>query len=970
MAGGTLAVTPREFIARWHNSALKERSAAQQHFLDLCRLLDEPTPAEADPTGRDYAFEVGASKTTGGRGFADVFKRGHFGWEYKGTKANLDVAFAQLQRYAIALDNPPLLIVSDIGTTIRIHTNWTNSVSKVYGIAIAELENPEKRGWLKAALSDPDALRPAKTRQQLTEEVAGEFARLARSLRERGHDPERVAHFINRLVFCMFAEDVKLLPDGLFTRMLERAHETPEAFEAFARDLFVAMKSPGGRIGFERIAWFNGGLFDDDLAFALTREEIAIVRHAASQYWGDIDPSILGTLFERGLDPDKRSQLGAHYTDRDKIMMIVNPVIVEPLTREWEAARAEIADLMGKAGAGKGVTTRARNRAQAVLDRFLKRLAGVRVLDPACGSGNFLYLALRALKDLEHRAQVEAEALGLPRAFPRIGPEVVKGIEINPYAAELARVSVWIGEIQWMLKNGFAAAQNPVLKPLDTIECRDAILNGDGTEAKWPDADVAIGNPPFLGDKLMRDRLGSDYTDMLRATYAGRVPGGADLVCYWFEKAREQINAGTMRRAGLVATNSIRGGANRIVLDRIADTVRIFDAWADEDWTVDGAAVRVSLVSFVRKDEDTLPIRLDGRFVPKIFSDLTAGADDLTRARALDENDNVAFNGVSKKGKFDIEGKIARSWLTLPLNPNGKSNAYVLCPWINGIDVVRRPQDRWLIHFNSMAEQHAALFEAPYAWVLEYVRPDRCASNSTMERRDWWLLARRAPAMQSALTPLSRYIVTPEVAKHRVFIWVDRRVVPDKNVVVIARDDEVTFGILHSQFHAAWSLRLGTTLEDRPRYTSSTTFRTFPFPEGLTPDIPAANYAADPRAIAIAAAARRLDELRENWLNPADLVRREPEVVPGFPDRVLPIDDEAARILKKRTLTNLYNERPAWLGHAHRALDEAVAAAYGWPAGITDDDALARLFALNQDRARRSGGEATPKRKKAAPPVP
>jgi len=289
----------------------------------------------------DYGFEVGASKTTGGEGFADVFKRGHFGWEYKGTRANLDTAFAQLQRYAIALDNPPLLIVSDIGTTIRIHTNWNNSVSKVYDIAISDLEDPEKRGWLKAALSDPEALRPTKTRQELTEEVAGEFAQLARSLRERGHDPISVAHFINRLVFCMFAEDVKLLPDAIFTLMLQRAMEDPTEFESFARDLFGAMKV-GGRVGFQRVAWFNGGLFDDDTAFALTKVEIKIVQDAAARYWGDIDPSILGTLFERGLDPDKRSQLGAHYTDRDKIMMIIDPVIITPFRQNGRHIGAKL----------------------------------------------------------------------------------------------------------------------------------------------------------------------------------------------------------------------------------------------------------------------------------------------------------------------------------------------------------------------------------------------------------------------------------------------------------------------------------------------------------------------------------------------------------------------------------------------------------------------------------------------------
>ncbi len=844
---------------------------------------------------------------------------------------------------------------------IRIHTNWTNSVSKVYEIAIADLEDAEKRGWLKAAFSDPDVLRPTKTRQELTEEVAGDFAHLARSLRERGNVPEQVAHFINRLVFCMFAEDVKLLPDAIFTRMLDRALEDPAEFQSFARDLFIAMKA-GGRIGFEKVAWFNGGLFDDDLAFDLTKEEIKIVHHAASRYWGDIDPSILGTLFERGLDPDKRSQLGAHYTDRDKILMIINPVIVEPLTAEWEVAKAEIAALMEKAATSKGATgTRARNQAQGILDRFLKRLADYRVLDPACGSGNFLYLALRALKDLEHRAQVEAEALGLPRGFPQIGPEVVKGIELNPYAAELARVSVWIGEIQWMLKNGFAASQNPILKPLDNIECRDALMtwvpndNGGGEwiEARWPEADAVVGNPPFLGGKLIRSELGGDVVDRLFNLYRGRVPAEADLVVYWVEKAASAIRDGKTTRAGLVTTNSIRGGANRRVLDDITDDMSIAAAWADEPWTIEGAAVRVSMLAFGRLREGEIP-HLDGKPVSRINADLTATDFDLTKAARLTENTNVAFMGDTKGGAFDVPGDLARHWLRLPLNPNGRANSDVLKPWINGLDVTRRPRDMWIVDFGwEMPEADASLFEKPFAHVLDNVKPIRASNNRELYRRFWWRHVEARQGMWEALTGCTRFIVTPRVSRHRVFAWRELPTVADSATIAIARDDDTIFGILHSRFHELWALGMGTWLGvgNDPRYTPTTTFETFPFPEGLTPDVSAAAYADDPRAIAIANAARRLNELRENWLNPSDLVRREPEVVPGFPDRTLPVSEEAAQVLRKRTLTNLYNERPAWLDHAHRVLDEAVAAAYGWPANFPDEEVLSHLFTLNQERA-------------------
>ena len=385
----------------------------------------------------------------------------------------------------------------------RIYTHWTNSVSRVHEFGLDDLADAAVRNKLKWALSDPERLRPGETRQALTERAAAAFASLAQGLRERGHDPRVVAHFVNRLVFCMFAEDVGLLPNGMFTRMLEHARRRPGEFVDLARDLFGAMAG-GGRVGFEEVAWFDGGLFDDDSALSLEQAEIETVLATADLDWSEIDPSILGTLFERGLDPRKRAQLGAHYTDRDKIMLIVEPVIVRPWLAEWKAAKVEIAACLERAEAAKSRAARNRQRGQAerLLNVFLGRLRRFTVLDPACGSGNFLYLALHALKDLEHRVQLEADAMGLPLTFPEIGPANVKGIEINPYAAELACVSVWIGEIQWMRRNGFSESRKPILKPLDTIECRDAVLTPEGGEPDWPEADVVIGNPPFLGTKL------------------------------------------------------------------------------------------------------------------------------------------------------------------------------------------------------------------------------------------------------------------------------------------------------------------------------------------------------------------------------------------------------------------------------------------------------------------------------------
>ena len=968
---------PHDFIDKWRDAALTERASSQSHFNDLCRLLNIEEPVSADPEGSWFTFEKGATKTTGGKGWADVWRRGCFGWEYKGPGRDLDAAFAQLQRYAVALENPPLLIVSDIAR-IRVHTNWTNTVQEVTQFTLDDLRDGANRDRLRSAFTDPEAWKPRRTRQRLTEEAAERFAGLATRLRDRGHDAQTVAHFVNRLVFCLFAEDVGLLPGRMFQKMLEACEHKPGEFAGHARTLFTAMKD-GGLVGFERVPWFNGGLFDDDTALALERADIADLLKAARLDWSGIDPSILGTLFERGLDPDKRSQLGAHYTDRDKIMQLVEPVVRAPLLGEWEATHARIRELLDNAprdtaehlrsSAEIARATRAWNEARRLKAGFSERLRNFRVLDPACGSGNFLNLALTTLKDVEHRANLDCEALGFERSAPVTGPENMLGIELNPYAAELARVSVWIGEIQWMRRNGLDASRNPVLRPLENIECRDAVLAPDGTRADWPDADAVVGNPPFVGAKLMKRRLGHEYTVTLRNAYADNLPGFSDLVCYWFERARQLISEKKLIRAGLVATKAIAKNTNLPVLKSIHKEMTIFEAHTNEPWIVDGAAVRVALVCFSDQVGSNGEVRLNGEKVESINPDLTSGLN-KTATKILPENRNVVFVGIQKSGPFEVAGQLARKWLTMPLNPNGRSNADVLRPTLGGHAITQGRQDAWLIDFpRGISEADASLWEAPFTYLdTALYDPDQPSFGLLKEFRQgvrdwqpkeqWWTTYWPRPDVRAKLANLSRYLVTPMTSEHRVFIWERLPLIPDNNTIIIARDDDASFGIIHSCFHEIWSTLIGNKMGvgNQRRYNPDTVFQTFPFPEGLTPDIPAADYADDPRAQAIATAAARLNELRENWLNPPDLVDRVPEVVPGYPDRILPKDDAAAAVLKKRTLTNLYNARPGWLDHAHRDLDAAVADAYGWGedwrAGrLDDDEILARLFALNQARA-------------------
>lgn len=971
---GDRPMTPQQFVTKWRESSLKESAGSQEHFIDLCRMLGERTPAESDPSGQWYAFEKGATKTGGGDGWADVWKRGCFAWEYKGKGKDLRQALRQLKLYAGALENPPLLIVSDM-EKIEIHTNWTNMVQETRVFSFDDLLDANKRKPLKQAFSESavEELKPGRKRADLTADVASEFVKLAQSLRARGHNAEKVAHFVNRMVFCMFAEDVELLPNKLFKKLLEVSRDDPERFVEHASRLFATMKE-GGSFDLSKIEWFNGGLFDDDTALPLTRDDIKTALTAANQDWSNIDPSIMGTLFERGLDPDKRSQLGAHYTDPEKIMMIVNPVIIEPLSREWGRVKADIASELEKRATARsaGAKTQAFNRAKSLKIEFLERLKRFRILDPACGSGNFLYLGLKALKDIEHRVNLECEALApeLAREFPTVGPENMLGIEINPFAAELARVSVWIGEIQWMREHGFDASRNPILKSLDNIKHHDALLNDDGTEYKWPPADAIIGNPPFLGAKLMKGRLGVAETERIRAAFAGRLPGFTDLVCYWFEKSRVMLEAKITQRVGLVATKAIAKNTNLPVMRRISEVADLYDAWSNEPWIQDGAAVRVALVCFADPDSDISSMRLDGQTVDKINPNLTSGQD-ISIAEVLDANEGVSFLGIQKSGPFDVSGATGRSWLQEPLNPNGKPNSQLLKPYMNWDELSRRDDHRFLIDFErGLSEAQAAQFQAPF----EYLRSAQYDPGSTTDTRTlvearstardeharerWWELYWPRPEMRRAIQGLSRYLVTGETAEHRLFVWLSLPLLPDKNLIVFARDDDVFFGVLHSAAHEAWATGIGNRMGvgNQRRYNASYIFETFPFPEGLTPDIAASQYATDPRAVAIAAAAKRLNELRENWLNPPDLVKQVPEVVPGYLDRLLPKDDAAAAILRKRTLTNLYNERPTWLANAHRDLDKAVAAAYGWidwGDGLPDDVILERLFKLNQERAAR-----------------
>ena len=904
---GFSKMDPGDFIAKWVDSPFGEKQASQEMFTDICKLVGHPTPGEyGDPNA--FTFE----KWVPG-GFADAYLEGRFGWEFKSSDDDLADALNQLLRYQVHLKTPPLLIVSSFNT-IRIQTNFPGMETVRHEIPVAGLDQPAQLRKLQWAFFSPSELRPNRTVDTVTKETADLFQAIVEDMEQHAADPEKLARYLNQIVFCLYAEDAGLLPGGPFSQVVHQLYRDPSAFDSAIGNLFQQMAG-GGMFGATRIAHFNGDLFSDAETVELSDSALQRLEEATNRNWRNIEPSIFGTLFERALDASKRAHLGAHYTSADDIMLVVEPVVMAPLRAEWEEVQREVGNLLVEED---------RDAARVRLAAFQQRLFDVEVLDPACGSGNFLYLALRSLLDLEKEVIDFAAANDWKDMRPTVKPDQMLGLEVNAYAAELARTALWIGYIQWHQNNGFPYDHSPLLTPLSSIRRTDAILaDGDVAnlcEPDWPPAEFIVGNPPFLGHVPFRAQLGDDYVDAVYSVYGDRIPNSSDLCCYWLEKARDQIEKGKTRRAGLLATQAIRFQSNRRVLSRMKETGDIFAAISDQDWILDGATVHISIICF--DDGSETHRTLDGQEVSQINADLTAGLD-LTHARPLPENRNIAFQGIGKVGDFDIPESLAIEMLAIP-NPHGKPNSAVLKRWINGTDITQRPRNVWVIDFGvDMPEQEAALYEAPFEYVKDKVMPGRVKNKMKWRADNWWLHGYPAATMRKELFPLQRYIGTPKVAKHRFFVWLAKDMLPSNLVIAIANDNDYMLGILSSSVHELWARRVGSQLrevESGGTYTPTTCFETFPFP-----------HPTNEQQEAIAEAARNLNELREGWLNPEGAAESE---------------------LKKRTLTNLYNARPTWLQLAHEQLDKAVSAAYGWPDGLSDGEILERLLALNLERAK------------------
>ncbi|HON30528.1 MAG TPA: class I SAM-dependent DNA methyltransferase [Ottowia sp.] len=1019
----------RAFIARWQGVAASELATAQSFVIELCALLgvERPHPSAAQDYmfERPVTFQHGDGSTSSGR--IDCYRRGHFVLEAKKLKApghtrgfddGMLRARGQAEGYARALPaaegRPPFVLVVDVGNLIEVYAEFSRSGGtytpfpdpRSHRIALADLAEPRIRQRLRLIWSEPDALDPARISAQVTRAVSDQLARLARSLEDSGHAPHAVAAYLSRCLFSMFAEDVELLPAGSFLGLLQTHQRQPATLRQMLRILWADMDRGGFSAALAgQVLHFNGKLFkgahEDGYSLPLTPAQVELLIAAARANWREVEPAIFGTLLERALDPAERHALGAHYTPRAYVERLVLPTVIEPLRADWTSAQAAALVLAHEAASLQGRAADARlAEARAELQKFHHQLCTTRVLDPACGSANFLYVTLEHLKRLEGEVLNQLHELG--HAQDQLGFEgetvtlqQLLGIELNPRAAALAELVLWIGWLQWHIRaRGNAAVAEPVVHDYRNIDCRDAVLAWDAQEpahdaagqprtrwdgvtykrhpvtgepvpdeaaqvpqwrylgarpAAWPRADFIVGNPPFIGAASMRAALGDGYVEALRAAWP-EVPESSDFVMYWWQRAARQVAAGQARRMGLITTNSLRQTFNRrVVQAALAAGTHLEMAIADHPWVdfAGNAAVRIAMSVLAPGEGEgellTVTDERPGEFGEMqvtvkaqrglIHADLSIGAN-VAATQALQSNTGLTFRGVTLMGTgFWVE----------PDDPLIALEPQIVKPLRNGRDLTDKVRGVYAIDFyGHTLEAAREVFPNAYQRVLIGVKPERDQSQRASYREKWWLFAEARPDMRRALESLERFVVTPMTAKHRTFQYLPAGVLPDQGLIVFAVSDSYVLGVLSSQLHIDWALATGSRLGvgNDPRYNNSRCFETFPFPDddtGLTSEL----------RQRIARLAEQIDQHRKRVLAPA--AGHAGLTLTGLYNVLAALREGRALTAKEQAIHT--QGLVGVLRELHDELDAAVRAAYGLPASATTDDVLAELVRLNARRA-------------------
>jgi hypothetical protein len=1022
------------FINAWKASGGAERANYVLFLSELCDQLGvpRPEPTKTDDNGNSYVFERTVTFQHGdgstSPNYIDLYKRGCFileakqgsnkaekplfpeltkklktGTAQRGTqgwdKAMLAAKY-QAERYAKALPLdegwPPFLVVVDVGHSIELYSEFSCTGKaylpfpdpRTHRISLDDLTKPEVQELLRLVWIDPHSLDPGKRSAKVTREVADQLARLAKSFEASGHSAEKVGNFLKRCLFTMFAEDIGLIPKNCFTELLKSLRGQAEKYAPMAESLWQTMRDGGfSPVLREKLLRFNGGLFEEAEAIPLSEEQLEMLILAGKADWQDVEPAIFGTLLERALNPTERHHLGAHYTPREYVERLVLPTVVEPLRTDWEAVLAAAVALAGQDKQDDAI---------AQLKEFHHRLCNIRVLDPACGSGNFLYVTFEHLKRLEGEVLDALEGFGEKQDYlgfegVTVDPHQLLGIEVNPRAAAITDMVLWIGYLQWHYRTlGNVQPPEPVIKKFRNIECRDAVLAWDHTEpvldddgnpvsrwdgvttkvhpvtgeqvpdeaaqvplveyinprkAEWPEADYIIGNPPFIGNKRMRNSLGDGYVEALRNAWKN-VPESADYVMYWWHKAANTMRKNNLRRFGLITTNSLTQEFNRRVLQQhlsAKNPLALSFAIPDHPWvdSADGAAVRISMtvgklasdgskgsLLTVRSEREGTSEGLILDFVTRwgvVRSDLTAGAN-VSSASPLS-----ASNGISNRGMIPH----GEAFLVTQENVGSFGSNAPLRPYRNGRDLTSRPRNVFVIDTfgfseEELREQHPAVWQ----WLFERAKPERDHNKRATIRERWWLFAEPRKVLRSAHVGINRYIATVQTAKHRFFVFLDANILPDDKLIAIATDDSFYLGVLSARTHIVWAIAAGAALEDRPVYNKSKCFDAFPFPN-----------CTEQQKTHIRELAESLDAHRKRQQE------QHPDLtMTGMYNALIKLRSGEELTAKERTVHE--QGLVSVLRQLHDDLDGAVAAAYGWPVDLPDEEILQRLVDLNKERSK------------------
>lgn len=1006
------AIAPAEevesFINKWKDNSGSERSNFQTFIGDLCTLLDLPVP---DPgigdTGKNaYVFErfIPSQRIDGSTEsrYIDLYRRDCFVLEGKQTSKELatrthqnaiNAAVAQAERYVRGLPieevehgRPPFIVVVDVGNAIYTYSEFSRTGGNYvafpdprrHEIRLEDLKDPEVQDRLRRLWLDPDSLDPSKHAARVTREVSDKLAKLAKSLEHSGYDVERVANFLKRCLFTMFAEDVELLPKSSFHDLLVDINDrNTDMFPHAIKALWETMNTGGySERLMQPVRRFNGGLFKGIEPIALNASQIELLIDAAKADWRFVEPAIFGTLLERALDPRERHKLGAHYTPRAYVERLVMPTLIEPLREQWGDVRAAAETLLRQDKKGT------KEKALAEVRAFHYQLCQIKVLDPACGSANFLYVALEHMKRLEGevlafiseltQGQGVLESEGLT-----VDPHQFLGLELNPRAAAIAELVLWIGYLQWHYRlNDRLDLPEPILRDFKNIQCRDALIEYDSREpevdqdgalvtiwdgigmkvspvtgelipdeasranvyrynnpqiAGWPEADYIVGNPPFIGASTMRRALGDGYVDAVRKVFKGVVPDSVDFVMYWWHTAAEKVRKGEAKRFGFITTNSLKQTFNRrVIAPHLADTKKplsLVFAVPDHPWVDgnDGAAVRIAMTTGTAGENPGQLRQVvreasnEDREAREVQLNQRNGkifADLTIGANIASATSLVSNSGVASRGVQLIgSGFIVTSEeaATLGLGEVEGLNQ-VIRDYRNGRDLTQSPRGVKVIDlFGLSVDEVRSLYPSIYQWIRERVKPERDQNNRTSYRDNWWIFGEARKEWRAMSDELPRYIATVETAKHRIFQFLDAAIAPDNKLINVAMKQSEYLGLMSSRVHVAWALAKGSKLEDRPVYPKTECFETFPFP-ALNKE----------QATNIGALAERIDHHRKQQQ------AKYPSLTLTGMYNVLEklrtgdeLTDKEKTINQQGLVSTLLED--------HDKLDRAVFAAYGWP---------------------------------------